>query len=364
MVVMRDEKIDIVKGLCLILMVVCHTDFEHYWFFRRVVHLFHMPVFLMAAGWFFSSVKVESLDKYWAYVIGKARRLWVPYVLTTLLVVALCPLLVLLVGREPLVDYVRECAKAVCMCSHLPERGPLWFLSTLFWVYVFYGGFELCLVKSKTQILIPQTVLSVLFCLLGKFAHGRIFTYIGGPQVFVCYAPFHLGVLCRRYSVKIRGEGMVKNMIITFALMLLLLAMGLFDHVGLAQNSYFSGFTVPIVSVAGWLMCYSLAVVLEEGAVGRLLAYVGKHTMSILLFHMLLFQFSGWMISLCGFRPAHALSHHPTCFSGIPYVIIYSMIGIVVPLALNALWRRMAESVRNVVKYGPSQFIGGRKKEL
>lgn len=361
---MRDEKIDIVKGICLILMVVCHTDFEHYWFFRRVVHLFHMPVILMAAGWFFSSVKVESLDKYRAYLFGKVRRLWVPYVLTTLLVVALCPLLVRLVGREPLTDYVRECAKAICMCSRLPERGPLWFLSTLFWVYVFYGGLEFCFAKSKIKSLIPQTVLSALFCLLGKYAHGRIFTYIGGPQVLVCYAIFHLGVLCRRYSIKARIGGKAKNGVIVVALMLFLSAMELFDHVGLAQNNYFSGFTVPIVSVAGWLMCYSLAVVFEKGPVGWLLAYVGKHTMPILLFHMLLFQFVGWMISLCGFQSVHALSYHPTCFSGIPYVVVYSVIGIVVPLALNALWGLMADSVRNMVKYRSSRFVVIRKKDV
>lgn len=341
----RDEKIDIVKGICLVLMVVCHTDYEHYGFFRRVVHLFHMPVFLIAAGWFFSSMKVGTFNKFCAFVFGRVRRLWIPYVLTVILVVAVSPLLVCLVDREPL-NYGREIARAVCMCSRLPERGPLWFLATLFWVYVFYGGLELCLVKLRMKSLIPQTVLAALFLLTGKHIHGRLFLLIGGAQVFVCYALFHLGVLCRRYSVKSRSGGIITNGAIALILMLVLAGMGFFDYVRLAQNQYFSGLTVPIVAVSGWIMCYSLAVVFGNRTMGRLLAYIGKHTMPILLLHMLLFQFVGWLISLCGFHPVHALSHHPACFSGMSYVIVYSIAGIVVPLGLNMLWAKIIAGLR------------------
>ena len=146
--------------------------------------------------------------------------------------------------------------------------------------------------------------------------------------------------------MKSRSDGIITNGAIALILMLVLAGMGLFDYVRLAQNQYFSGLTVPIAAVSGWIMCYSLAVVFGNRTMGRLLAYIGKHTMPILLFHMLLLQFVGWLIFLCGFHPVHALSHHPTCFSGISYVIVYSLSGIVVPLVLNVLWEKIIDGLR------------------
>lgn len=85
----RDEVIDQMKGIAIILMVVCHTDFEHYWWFRRFVHQFHVPIFLMT----FSPAKVSDLKRFVGYCAGKVRHIWLPFVIASTICLAAYPLM-------------------------------------------------------------------------------------------------------------------------------------------------------------------------------------------------------------------------------------------------------------------------------
>ena len=56
----RDTALDAVKGLAIVLMVMCHAGAAAG--IRDFVYLFHMPVFFLAAGWCYRFGQVATLS--------------------------------------------------------------------------------------------------------------------------------------------------------------------------------------------------------------------------------------------------------------------------------------------------------------
>lgn len=78
----RNGDIDFIKGVAIFLMVFAHA--ATYWtMFDPVkwwIALFHMPVFFMATGYFFSKERVASIEGYGHFALRKVVHLWWPYV--------------------------------------------------------------------------------------------------------------------------------------------------------------------------------------------------------------------------------------------------------------------------------------------
>ncbi len=71
--VSRNEKIDILRGILIFLVVVGHSV-EGNSLIKNIIFLFHMPAFFMISGLLF---KVERFN--YTYVLKKAKRLLLPY---------------------------------------------------------------------------------------------------------------------------------------------------------------------------------------------------------------------------------------------------------------------------------------------
>ncbi|MBO7382637.1 MAG: acyltransferase family protein, partial [Muribaculaceae bacterium] len=71
----RNTSMSIVKAVAIILMVMGHA--EGPWWVTNFIYLFHMPVFFIAAGYFF---KRSAIDQPWQFVTRRFRKLYVPMV--------------------------------------------------------------------------------------------------------------------------------------------------------------------------------------------------------------------------------------------------------------------------------------------
>lgn len=78
-VVSRNEKIDILRGVLILLVVVGHSVEENS-LIKNMIFLFHMPAFYMIAGML---IKVERFNC--TYVLKKAKRLLLPYCFYTMI---------------------------------------------------------------------------------------------------------------------------------------------------------------------------------------------------------------------------------------------------------------------------------------
>ncbi len=73
----RDQTLDVLKGIGIILMVVGHSGspIEHF------VYLFHMALFFMASGYTWSDSKVKDLGTMKQAVVSRLKGLWLPFAL-------------------------------------------------------------------------------------------------------------------------------------------------------------------------------------------------------------------------------------------------------------------------------------------
>ena len=70
----RDQTLDIIKGVGIILMVIGHSGAPDY--VHDVIYTFHMPLFFIASGWFFSE---RSLDDTKGFAVRKIKSIYFPY---------------------------------------------------------------------------------------------------------------------------------------------------------------------------------------------------------------------------------------------------------------------------------------------
>lgn len=66
--------------------------------------------------------------------------------------------------------------------------------------------------------------------------------------------------------------------------------------------------------------------------------YIGQHTMPILIFHFLAFKMANYVGVLCLGDPVEMIASFPTAYRGIWWAVVYTLVGVALPLELNALY--------------------------
>lgn len=163
----RLVSIDIAKAICIILVVIGHyhpgNAPEWYIFINRFIYSFHMPVFMFASGYIYiATLKKES---YIHFITKKIKRLMLPYITTSFLIISLK---LLTQGNA----YVENPVTAISYLKifYLPEAGFfLWFIWALWWMFVILPLFKTKKVRGwlfLVSILIAYIPISLpeIFC--------------------------------------------------------------------------------------------------------------------------------------------------------------------------------------------------------
>lgn len=157
----RNLSVDIVRGLCIILMVLGHVGFGYY--FDYYIHAFHVPVFFVITGMFF-----KSNQPFLKFAVKKLKTLIVPYVLVGVIS--------LIIWKAINYDQWSNWAPAYHLLwdnsTGLPYNGALWFLTAMFWTTLLYWLLDYSIRKPWLR--------AVVVCLL----------FVAG--LFQIYLPFRL----------------------------------------------------------------------------------------------------------------------------------------------------------------------------
>lgn len=156
----RDDAFDIIKGVCILLMVVGHTCLPLVPY--RIICSFHMPAFLIAAGYF---AREQSFKR---IVPVSLRRLVIPY----FIVYAICLISGVLlydgiINAHALQSFlaVKTPLKSLAM---LDDRIlPVWFLFALFW----------CRLVFNLILRIKNDVAKLILCLAIPLLAVNIYAY-------------------------------------------------------------------------------------------------------------------------------------------------------------------------------------------
>lgn len=349
--VRHDTTFSIVKAIGMVCIVAGHAAVRTP--VCTFVYLFHVALFFFAAGYFFRDDLPQGPVRYLA---GRLRRLYVPFVGYGVAAVLLHNLLLRahVIGYDfaahaPLQPYdlhetLVGIGRVLSFTYYEQWLAPAWFLSALFFSLAgFYVVTRFCrryfphsFERARAAIL-----LSAAAAAMAVAAHEGLFR----GERFVCRIPVAMGLiyLGRLYALHRRRIPLRWGWaVVCFGVLAAGTAARYRINVGglvLGNPLLFLLFTL-----AG---CYltltaSRTIAQRGGLPVRLLDYLGRNTLTVMMLHMAAFKLVSLLeIALCHY-PIRFLAFHPVIPSGVRFWWIpYTVAGIALPLGIARLWDRM-----------------------
>lgn len=275
--VKRDDTLDIMKGLGILLMiwVHCRTDaISHF------AYTFHMPLFLFISGYFFklrSFTQELSLD---------FQRIIVPYVFTCLVMV--------LLAFSAFDKFAFESMTKTALFSSLWGGaiygrlfaykdlfiGPLWFLLGLLWARLL-ASILLRFIKNDFLCGAIIFILAIIAkCSFEVFGHKPLSLF----QAFGCLGFFYTGYLARKYDLL--NIDKIK-LFFPFALLCWLYCMS-FSSLALHKCQY-EGFYILDILGAWGIFCILYVTVKsvynKNSLFWKIILFVGRNSIVVLCVH-------------------------------------------------------------------------------
>ena len=355
----RDPVLDSMRGIGIVLMVLGHAGFPGSGF----IYLFHMALFFMLSGWFFSPHISESVHGLGRFARRKLVTLWLPFVAANTVYTLLTNLFLkinILTGDERILALPGNTVTTPVTIKDIIGRtvhwclfdggtqlgGAMWFIQALFQLSLLYAAVEFLLKKllHGNDTLIPQGLLSGVLLWLGWRAQRVGWNVWGLGIVASCYCLFYLGTVLRRVQ---RPHSPERGALCCAGAFAVLLMLGHFGSVGLADNSYTSPLYLLAASLAGWMLVYEGAHLLTlVPALGHTCSALGRATMPIVILPFLAFKLVTWLGLLATGGENYLLAAFPVYFNGGLWWVAYTAAGLALPLAANAVWRRLKKAVR------------------
>lgn len=359
----RNTVISICKGLAIILMVVGHAEAPD--LLTRVIYTFHMPLFFITAGYFFSA---RSAEDPWGFCARRFKGLYVPFLKWSLFFLVLHNILFHFgILNETYGNWTggvthpyswhavgSRLIKMLTGMAGYDEflAGAFWFFRGLLVASVlFVALYRLVVGKGR----VGHAQAATLIC-AGALAFTA-FRIVGGYKISVIPNGgmreiwglffFGIGVLYRHF------ESRVKESFWLFLLYFILifgagwLHLSGMNHRGTLRDIW----SLPLTGTVGFLMVHYAAKMLDRrhGRLRDMLVFVGDNTLYVLVFHILAYKAVSlikiWHYGLeWGQMGCHMVIHD---FRDDGYWILYSIAGVALPLlgvqAVRAIRRRFSQ---------------------
>lgn len=198
----RNETYDLMKGIALILMMLCHLVYTE-GPVKHFIYSFHMPLFFILAGVF--AKNIEDISSFKDFTLKNAKRLLLPYVATMLMLCVWGG--IQSIAKHDVSFFLRHFFSMITASADewnprwgLINAGPMWFLIALFWVReLFYGVQRICahMGKYRDEMIVGiSIVLSVASVLIHPFTPALPFSIL---QAFTAMAFYAVGWYVHRH---------------------------------------------------------------------------------------------------------------------------------------------------------------------
>ena len=364
----RDLKIDLLKGMGILLMVFRHTEAPY----SEFVLLFHMALFFIASGYLLDPSKIVSIKSLIDYVIKKIRGLWLPYFGFMTIFVVLHNLFLKIgfltnnpmyleeyTGRYAILSYpynkikiLKELLKSAFFRGTEQLGGALWFFYALFLLTVGYStiGFILDrIIKNRKYVNWIQGIISSLFLLIGYYLHIKGKKLYGFDRFFSFYCLLFIGQMMRGTLDKIYKA--FRPMSVFLISLGCLLCLKPFGHIDLSANNIENPLYFLVVSIAGWFLICSLAIIMEEKQFRgtRVIAYLSVHSVPIVGLHFVSFKIVSGLCICVENMNTYMLAAFPVLMHGW-WWIAYFISGIAIPLLLDEFYCRAKKEIKLLLK--------------
>ncbi|MCQ2137434.1 MAG: acyltransferase [Bacteroidales bacterium] len=343
----RNISIDIVKGLGILCIVLWHLqgtaggDSRFLVFCRNYVNQFHLAFFFFMSGLFFKR------DEPWkSFLIKKIKRLYVPFVLANLLFLVFEFILHRITGDGQQISSYFKWAVKICLgISWTNMGGATWFLIALFRIVIMYKIIYDIFHKFNIHGLLLPTSIVICFCSLvvpHEFCISSTLYY------FIFYA---LGDLLssriRQNSLIVGGYKYVAILVSTLVLVLSVTTDLTGSIAGIGVLKLMVSILVACAGIVFLIQCASL---IKTKVVQNVLAYIGRNTMSILIWHFAAFKLIVIAQVLLRNAGIENILAHPCYDVSSWHCLPYFVIGVGLPLFLSLIKDRCSRKHLKLVR--------------
>ena len=335
----RNGRIDIMKGVCIILMVWGHSGE----FGTHFVSLFHMAVFFMISGFLFKESNTDSREALLGFCMRKLKSLWLPYVLWN----AVFTLLSKggMTGKEMFTNIL----KGIFFAGGTQIGGALWFLKVLFVVSVAYACIDFLIkriARSEKGRMIVQGMVSLLLLGCGYYCNMKEHALFGISTAFSCYSLFYLGVFLKDYMDKMRNK-YISCSLCTVSVVILILCNRI-ESIAINLNQYENPITYLLAALAGWFLLYKISEILYNlSGIKHFLSILGQNTLAIVALHLLCFRMVNWIQVEIYDMPFNMITSFPVLYGIGMWRALYTIVGIAIPVALNIGRKKIKTVITN-----------------
>jgi len=309
----RDTVISICKGIAIILMVVAHAEAPSW--LCKFIFEFHMPLFFITAGYFFS---LKYLDNEATFVKKRVKGLYLPFVKWSVFFLLIHNLMFKIGILNEI--YGNEMGGVTHPYTWHQIQQNLWniftamggydqFLCGAFWFFrglfvasilylIIYKVFDSCISSSRYKKWIPYLICVVMLLLCGwKTYEGlRVITLVQGGyrDMMGCFF-FGCGFIFRQYAegyqAAIKRYGAIVWSSLIFGVVVYLFSHHLTANMNWRSN-YTQFLSLPIPALLGFLMTYNVSMLIDKKDfwLKRFLVYTGNHTLNIFIFHIVSYK--------------------------------------------------------------------------
>ena len=359
----RDIKVDIIKGIAILLMVLGHARFPG----TEFVYMFHMAVFFMASGYFIKEKHADSITSVKNTIIKRIKGLWLPFVVWNT-IFTLChnffimsniytsdtgvtayldPSLVSISKTLSVKEMAVNIFKGLFMAGHTELGGAFWFLRVLFYISVAYVIIDFCLkkiLKNQTRVIIAQGIISAVFLTIGFFMSLKSIEVFATDRFFSCYSLYYIGMLLSKINTgKLKLWHYIVMTILGFSAVLVL---SNFGSISIGNNDYVNPAFMLGASLAGWFFLFGIAGLFENiKGINSLFVILGQNTLGLVIFHFLCFKPVNIIVALVNDWPMSTVAGFPVNYVSGCWWIAYTLSATILPIIIWTIWKKIKRRV-------------------
>ena len=327
----------IMKGIAIISVVVGHCtlykDVEAY------VNQYHLAAFFFVAGYFLTEKYIEHpLD----LLKKRLRSLYLPFVVSGIACVLLHNLLAKIYVYDNYLSFSEITTGIVNVMFKLfssePLMGAMWFCPTLLFTSIF-AVFTIWVANKYNKV-----ALTILFMII-LIGIGEI-----ALKVFHLKSPYSIwqnmiisgvlfeGWLYRNYLEKYFPSKNVYLLIIGISIALFLgmcVQQGYLFNLQAGHVKEVPAISLLFITFLASIMVYAFSKLIGNFRIGDIVAIVGNHSFSIMLFHFFAFKLVSLLLCICSGSPFTKISDFPTMqYNSIFWFVAYIVAGCFLPICI------------------------------
>lgn len=255
--------IDLLKGVCIVLVVLHHNDS----IFPQL-SLLRMPLYFFLGGLFFS-----TYESFQVFVIKRINRLMVPFLFFFLLSLAYQ-----VVGCSLKSDFSHLMPSQV-FNEKLMVNTPLWFLISLFEVTMLY--YPISFIKNSVLKSLLVLSIGLVGYSIDYFGYNLYF-YLDSSMMALVF--FYFGVSFRKTVPHVFEKHRFDLPVIAISVIVFAISINYAKGLDMLSNSYESPF--PIILIASFSSIVALFYLCKRIGSVPILNYFGRYSLVVLGLHM------------------------------------------------------------------------------